>query len=80
LDDAPLSLQPVGMTPYCGVHPTTALVCPRCNAAKGGRSKSKKKLAAARKNAKLGGRPTNKELARRKLARDRKPVDGKLAG
>lgn len=46
--------------PHCPIHPETALICPRCIAARGGQSKSKKKLAAARRNAKLGGRPKNK--------------------
>lgn len=53
--------------PHCSVHPDTALVCMRCIGAKGGRSRSKAKLAAVRENAKLGGRPP-KKLARRKLA------------
>lgn len=40
--------------PHCIAHPETALVCPRCIAAKGGRSRSKAKLAASKRNAKLG--------------------------
>lgn len=43
--------------PHCHIHPDTALTCARCIGAKGGKSRSKKKLAAIRKNAKLGGRP-----------------------
>jgi len=34
----------------CPFHPDRELTCPACNGAKGGRSKSAKKVNAARKN------------------------------
>lgn len=52
-------------TPKCDVHPDTALICPRCIAAKGGRRRKElAKTPAGKKKirnwGKAGGRPSEK--------------------
>jgi hypothetical protein len=44
----------------CPMH-GRELICPACVGARGGKRKSRAKAAAARKNAKLGGRPREKK-------------------
>jgi len=39
------------------------MICPACIGAKGGKRKSKRKTAAVRRNARLGGRPPKKPMA-----------------
>lgn len=46
---------------HCQIHFDTLLTCQRCIGAKGGKSRSKAKLAAVRKNALLGGRPPKRK-------------------
>ena len=43
-------------SPHCHIHTDTALTCPKCLSAAGGRSTSPAKIAASRANAKLGGK------------------------
>jgi hypothetical protein len=63
----------------CKIHPDVELVCMRCFSARGGKSDSRAKVAASRKNGALGGRPrlSKKEKLARKLAR---AEEKKLAG
>jgi hypothetical protein len=50
----------------CTIHPGTPLICPRCLAAKGGRSRSPKKLKAIAKNAKLASAAKRRASKRKK--------------
>lgn len=60
-----------GLHTFCKTHTDVALVCPKCFASAGGKSKSRRKLAAARRNAVKGGRPSKRKLAARKLAAEK---------
>lgn len=46
--------------PHCPIHPETALICPACIAAKGGRSTSPAKLKALERNRKLAVKAATK--------------------
>jgi hypothetical protein len=44
---------------HCAIHKGQKLICPLCNASKGGKSKSRLKAQASVRNGKRGGRPKN---------------------
>lgn len=52
--------------PHCPIHPDTALICPACIAAVGGRATSPAKIAASRENAKLATEAASKARRRKK--------------
>jgi hypothetical protein len=61
--------------PHCPVHPETALICPRCIASKGGKSRSRKKRVAVRESLKLARRNKKKLARERKKLAENLPAD-----